>query len=272
VNAATRQGIIGVGLSLAILASWIGLHLWGVLVHHWGPLDWLRTPVLVAVQSWLGTGLFIAAHDAIHGSLAPGRPRLNVALGQLCVGLYAGFAFDKLAPSHRQHHQAPGTALDPDFDALHPRGFARWFLAFFRRYFGWPEFLRVTAVLVIYLLLGARPSNLAVFWGLPALLSALQLFVFGTYLPHRHDGEEVQSFADAHRARTLDYPWLLSLLACFHFGRHHEHHLQPHVPWWGLPGVARRSPSETRPQVRTWRQRAQPLEAAPDRHQRSSEQ
>ncbi|MFA9473554.1 MAG: fatty acid desaturase [Filomicrobium sp.] len=27
----------------------------------------------------------------------------------------------------------------------------------------------------------------------------------------------------------------MSLLTCFHFGYHHEHHLQPDVPWWRLP-------------------------------------
>ncbi|HEY8615943.1 fatty acid desaturase [Phenylobacterium sp.] len=230
-----RQGWIGLGLAAAILGGWLGLHVWGVFFHHWGAIDWVRAPLVVAAQAWLGAGMFIIAHDAIHGSLAPGRPRLNAAIGQLCVGLYAGFAFGKLAHAHRLHHEAPGTAADPDFHAPAPHTLLPWFVAFFRRHFGWPEFARVAAVLALYLWLGAGVANLIVFWGLPAILSAVQLFVFGTWLPHRHEGEGV--FADAHRTRSLDYPWLGSLLACFHFGRHHEHHMRPDVPWWRLPQV-----------------------------------
>ncbi len=30
-------------------------------------------------------------------------------------------------------------------------------------------------------------ANLILFWAIPAMLSAFQLFYFGTYRPHRHD-------------------------------------------------------------------------------------
>jgi len=228
-----RQGLIGVALAAAIVAGWAALHVWGIFFHRWSSVDLVRAPVIVLLQSWLSVGLFIVAHDAIHGSLAPGRTRLNAAVGQLCVGLYAGFSYRKLAAAHRLHHVAPGTADDPDFHVGGPRTFAPWLVAFFRRHFGWVEFARLTAVLVAYLALGAAVSNLLVFWALPAILSALQLFTFGTWLPHRHDADG--AFADEHRTRSLPYPWLLSLATCFHFGRHHEHHLWPHVPWWRLP-------------------------------------
>jgi beta-carotene ketolase (CrtW type) len=229
-----RQAAIGLGLAAAIIAGWTALHLRGVFLHDWGPGDWWRAPLLIAVQTWLAVGLFIVAHDAIHGSLAPGRPRLNAAIGQVAVALYAGFALGKLAHAHGRHHAHPGQAEDPDFWPEAPRSFGAWFTGFFRRYFGWREFAGVTLVLLLYLSLGADLWNLLAFWALPALLSALQLFVFGTWLPHRH---EDQAFADEHRARSLDYPWVLSLLACFHFGRHREHHLHPDVPWWRLPEV-----------------------------------
>ncbi len=227
----------GLALAAAIVGGWLTLHVWGVFFHAWSGIDWLRAPLLVALQAWLSTGLFIVAHDAIHGSLAPGRPRLNAAIGQLCVGLYAGFRFTRLAASHRLHHEAPGTADDPDFHAPAPRAFAAWLHAFFRRHFGLAEFARVTAVLILYLALGAQALNLIVFWALPALLSALQLFTVGTWLPHRHGDD---SFADRHRTRSLRWPWLPSLLGCYHFGYHHEHHLWPHVPWWRLPAVRQR--------------------------------
>ncbi|HYD98464.1 MAG TPA: fatty acid desaturase, partial [Alphaproteobacteria bacterium] len=34
---------------------------------------------------------------------------------------------------------------------------------------------------------------------------------------------------------------LVSLLTCYHFGHHHEHHLRPDVPWWRLPSLRPRS-------------------------------
>ena len=31
----------------------------------------------------------------------------------------------------------------------------------------------------------------------------------------------------------------LSLLSCFHFGYHHEHHRAPWIAWWRLPAFRR---------------------------------
>jgi beta-carotene/zeaxanthin 4-ketolase len=171
----------------------------------------------------------------MHGSLAPFRPGLNRAIGQLCLGLYAGFSFDALNREHHRHHRHPGTAGDPDFDARPPHGFVAWFVTFFREYFGLREFFTIAAAFWIYLLaFGAHPANLIVFWALPSVLSAVQLFTFGTYLPHR---PEAQPFDDRHNARSNDYPVWLSLLTCFHFGYHHEHHDVPNAPWWRLPAI-----------------------------------
>ncbi|MBR0664738.1 beta-carotene ketolase [Roseomonas hellenica] len=231
---AARQAAVGLALAAVILAAWSGLHGWAVFWHRWGENDWWRAPLLVVAQTWLSVGLFIVAHDAIHGSLAPGWPRLNAAVGQICVALYAGFSLHSLAAAHRRHHAEPGRDGDPDFHPAAPHRFAAWFLGFFRHYFGWRELAVLSVATAAWLWLGARPLNLVVFWALPALLSALQLFTFGTWLPHRHaEG----GFADEHRARSLDYPWALSLLACFHFGRHREHHCRPEMPWWRLPAV-----------------------------------
>jgi beta-carotene ketolase (CrtW type) len=48
----------------------------------------------------------------------------------------------------------------------------------------------------------------------------------GTYRPHRlptgKNGDT--DYPDAHRARSNDMPTWLSLITCFHFGYHHEHH------------------------------------------------
>jgi beta-carotene ketolase (CrtW type) len=229
------QAAIGLSLAVLILCAWLGLHVYGVYFHRWSGWGWIATPLVVAVQTWLSVGLFIIAHDAIHGSLAPGWPRLNHAVGQLCVGLYAGFRFGRLAGNHHRHHTDSGTEGDPDFHPGAPRRLWPWFYRFFTTYFGLAE-LAVLAVWLAtaVLLLGASPVNMLVFWALPALLSAFQLFVFGTWLPHRH-GEA--GFDDHHNARSNNFGPLLSLLTCFHFGRHHEHHLYPYLPWWRLPDM-----------------------------------
>ena len=235
----TRQTAIGLGLATLIVGGWFALHVWGVFFQ---PLTWPAVaiaPLLILTQSWLGAGMFIVAHDAMHGSLAPGRPRLNAAIGQVCVGAYAAFSYRRLNVCHHQHHRAPGSAEDPDFHAEEPMRFGPWFYRFFTRYFGWREFAIVTVVLTTYLfVIKANPLNVALFWGLPAILSALQLFVFGTWLPHRHEAAG-PDFADHHHARTIPMPWLASLLTCFHFGMHHEHHLSPTTPWWRLPEARR---------------------------------
>jgi beta-carotene/zeaxanthin 4-ketolase len=232
--AAARQTAIGLALATAVLGGWLGLHLYGVFFYTPGRDGWAVAPVLVVVQAWLGVGLFIVAHDAMHGSLAPGRPGWNEAVGRLATTLYnPGFVYPKLHANHHAHHRAPGTADDPDFHPDRPRAFAAWFLRFFRTYFGWWEFARLTVVLLIYLFVfRAKPLNFFVFWAAPALLSALQLFTFGTWLPHRH---EALGFADRHHARTLEFGWITSLLTCFHFGYHLEHHHSPGTPWWALP-------------------------------------
>jgi beta-carotene/zeaxanthin 4-ketolase len=230
-----RQAAIGLMLAAAIVAGWLACHIGGVFLFRWTPASAVGAPLLVGLQCWLNVGLFIVAHDCMHGSLAPGRPRLNRNVGRLCLALYAGFSYDRLITKHHAHHRFSGTAEDPDFHADGPRRFWPWYIAFFRRYFGWREFATLAVALGIYLLvLRVDPVNALVFWGLPAILSSAQLFFFGTYLPHRHEDEP---FADRHNARSSDFSWIASLLTCFHFGYHQEHHDSPQVPWWRLPSV-----------------------------------
>lgn len=238
-TATSRQTAIGLGLAALIFGGWLALHVWGIFFQPLtAPAVW-AAPILILLQTWLSAGIFIVAHDAMHGTLAPGRPRVNTAVGQTCVAVYAGFDYRLLTTCHHQHHRTPGSAEDPDFHAGEPERFLPWFIAFFTRYFGWKEFAVLTAAAGVYwFVLGANPINMGLFWGLPALLSAAQLFYFGTWLPHRHEREGT-GFADFHNARTIPMPWIGSLLTCFHFGLHHEHHLSPKTPWWGLPGVRR---------------------------------
>jgi beta-carotene/zeaxanthin 4-ketolase len=227
-------------LAALVLGAWITIHISSIFLIDWTAKGlWLFAPVVIAVQTWLSVGLFIVAHDTMHGSLAPNHPLLNRFIGQFCVGLYAGFSYAKLYENHHAHHRHAGTADDPDFDEDHSSQFWPWYFNFFRHYFGWRELLVLTSIVVIYdFILGDRYPVLLVFWALPAILSSIQLFYFGTYRPHRI---EDMPFGDKHRARSEDFSWALSLLTCFHFGYHHEHHDKPWVPWWKLPSVRKLS-------------------------------
>ncbi|HLL58774.1 MAG TPA: fatty acid desaturase [Allosphingosinicella sp.] len=228
-----RQARTGLALATSIFGGWAMLHIYSVFFHPLQSLGLAVAPFLVLAICWLNVGLFIVAHDCMHGSLAPSRPVLNRWIGRVALALYAGFSFDRLLPKHFEHHKSPGTEHDPDFHAPHPRAFGRWYFAFLRQYFGLRELAVLTALVGVYVfVLGAPYPNLLLFWALPAILSSVQLFYFGTFLPHR---QEDQSFADRHQARSSEFSWLTSLLTCFHFGYHHEHHLAPHVPWWALP-------------------------------------
>ena len=111
----------------------------------------------------------------------------------------------------------------------------QYFVKFFLEYFSLKQVAILVAVFLVYtFVFNVSQWNALIFWGVPGMLSALQLFTFGTYLPHR---PAETPFPDRHNARTNNLPPWLSLLTCFHFGYHHEHHLYPTVPWWRLPSV-----------------------------------
>lgn len=234
VNLSHRDVVVGLTLAGLILSAWLAVHVGAIFFVDWNqPGLWLLVPLVVALQTWLSVGLFIIAHDSMHGTLVPSNASLNALIGRVCVALYAGFSYDNLYKAHHEHHRYAGTDRDPDFDANHPDRFWPWYLKFFRTYFGWRELAVLTIVVAVYLLiLGPRFPYILLFWALPAILSSVQLFYFGTYLPHRQDE---QPFSDQHRSRSNDFPWLFSLITCFHFGYHHEHHERPWVPWWKLP-------------------------------------
>jgi beta-carotene ketolase (CrtW type) len=232
---ARRQAAIGVALAAAILASWAALQFVGARLM---PLTGARLaagPFLVAAICWLDVGLFIIAHDAMHGSLAPHWPRLNRWIGRIALAAYAGFAYDRLAAQHFAHHRDPGSDRDPDFHPANPRAYLAWYAAVIRNYFGLRELAGMAVIAALYLLaLRGAVANMLLFWALPALLSSIQLFLFGTWLPHRHLDSP---FEDDHRARSSGFGWLASLLSCFHFGHHLEHHRSPSLPWWRLPSA-----------------------------------
>lgn len=228
-------------LAALVAGCWLGLHFYAMLGF---ALTWSSLPLallMAAVQCWLSVGVFIVSHDAMHGSLAPGHPKLNGLIGGTLLFLYAGFGWRRLRDAHFDHHRFVGTGGDPDFDEDHPQHFLSWYGTFLRRYFGWRSLVYVHTVVGIYWLVFDVPMvQIVLLYGLPALASSLQLFYFGTYRPHHHQeaaGEPL--FADRHNARSEAFGPLLSLATCYHFGYHLEHHRRPDVPWWALPAARR---------------------------------
>lgn len=208
------------------------------------PIDQMPAVVIPGLMLWqmfLYTGLFITAHDAMHGAVFPHAPRLNHFIGATALQLYGLFKYRELLKKHWLHHRHPATALDPDFhDGNHPHLFD-WYRQFMINYWSWSRMIWLTGIVGMALVvLHISPFNLVLFWAAPSILSSLQLFYFGTFLTHR---EPQDGYQNQHRAQTNPLPVFWSFITCYHFGYHEEHHEFPHVPWWRLPAVhQQRSP------------------------------
>ncbi len=236
-------GGTGLLLAMAIFGAWLATLVQALLAD---PAGWTPAALglAVALRTFLQTGLFILGHDAMHRTLVPGRPRLNDALGRLALLLYAGLPYARCRRHHLRHHRFPGSRRDPDFRRASADGVLRWYARFMANYLSVPQLVLLLASWLAaagaLMLLDPRQAlAVPIFWVLPLVLSSFQLFLFGTYLPHRDDAS---SPAGGHVVRSLGYPHLLSLLACYHFGYHREHHAHPAVPWFRLPQLRRQVP------------------------------
>jgi beta-carotene ketolase (CrtW type) len=226
----------GLWFSVGIIGAWAASL--AVLL----PLDRASLPpalIILAVlaRTFLQTGLFIVAHDAMHGSLLPSSQRWNDRLGRLALSLYACLPWESCRHNHQRHHLAPASQSDPDHHDGHHRSAAAWYVRFMAKYLSPAQMAGLLGLWLISALLlnGLTPqplANLLLFWILPLLLSSIQLFLFGTYLPHR---EGAATAVDRHHSRSLPLTPALSLLACYHFGYHWEHHEDPQLPWFQLP-------------------------------------
>ena len=224
----------GLAVAVVVIALWM-LSLIPALLLPLSPApsSILAGVVLVLVRTFLSTGLFITAHDAMHGLVAPGRPRLNDLIGAVCTRLYAFFSFRRLRTAHHKHHDTPAREGDPDWHDGTRSGFGWWLLAFGRRYLHWSQVVVIAVTHnIVVRLFGAPEPQMWLFVWLPPVLSALQLFTFGTWLPHRMPPG---GHTNPHAARSSGFPPWLSFLTCFHFGYHLTHHTFPWVPWWNLP-------------------------------------
>lgn len=218
---------MGVLIASVIILSWVS-HLVYLLLYQ--PVNisdiwfWLH----ILLQTWLSTGLFITAHDAMHRTVSS-NISLNKSIGYLSTFLFAGMFYHKLNAKHQLHHQFPGTSDDPDYKTGNQNFFFWWF-SFMKQYITiWQ--MTIMAVIFNILLLLFNELQLLTFWVLPSILATFQLFYFGTFRPHRLPHTVGMQ---PHNSRTLKRNHLWALVSCYFFGYHSEHHSSPQTPWWKL--------------------------------------
>ncbi|GAA4336660.1 fatty acid desaturase [Mucilaginibacter gynuensis] len=211
----------GLFVAMLVIGSWLTSI---ILLMQWQVN--FANPLLyffILLQMHLYTGLFITAHDAMHGTIAPNR-KVNNLVGYICTFLYASFWYPQLYTKHHLHHSHVHTEVDPDY---HEGGFWSWYVRFIRNYLSVWQIV-IMAIVFNVLKLWIPQPNLLLFWVAPSLLSTLQLFYFGTYLPHKgeHDNQ--------YHARSQSRNHVAAFFSCYFFGYHYEHHDSPGTPWWKL--------------------------------------
>ncbi len=224
----------GLVIGLGIIILWLG-NLVFLLQLNIEVIPVFLIPLAVVLQTFLYVGLFITTHDAMHGVIAPNHRQLNDAIGAAAIFLYALFHYPRVHGKHWEHHGHPASEDDPDYHDGEHSSFIAWYARFMYHYVTWRQIIGMAVVFnILYHLVNIPMANLVIFWVTPALLSTLQLFYFGTYLPHK---EPPSGYTDEHCATTNDFSVFISFITCYHFGYHWEHHEFPFVPWWMLPKV-----------------------------------
>jgi beta-carotene ketolase (CrtW type) len=229
----SEMGINGLAIALILISTWaisLGLLLTVVNVSQ---MSLLGNAIAVLLQTFLYTGLFITAHDAMHGAVLPKQTKINAAIGSFALLAYGLFSYKQLLDAHLHHHHYPASDLDPDFHNGKSIGPIAWYFCFMQRYWSWWRFLGLVMIFcILHSLFHIPEINLILFWIVPSLMSSIQLFYFGTFLPHR---KPEAGYADSFRTQSTYFPLFWSFLTCYHFGYHHEHHQHPNLAWWQLP-------------------------------------
>ena len=234
----SSQAYIGLIISCLIIATWA--FSLGILLK----LNISETNIILIItailwRTFFQTGLFITAHDAMHGVVFEKNAKINNFIGYLTVFLYAFFSYKKLLERHWQHHKNPACELDPDYHNGKHKNFFSWYFYFMFRYWSWLRFAGMTVIYHSVRIIFHIPEiNLLLFWAIPLLISSIQLFYFGTYLPHR---EPLEGYQNSYRTQSIYRPFFWSFISCYHFGYHEEHHKYPYVAWWELPMIVKKS-------------------------------
>jgi len=94
--------------------------LWAISLVFWiqFEISWTNplTYLGILIQMHLYTGLFITAHDAMHGVVSSHK-QINHATGWIAAILFSYNFYWKLFPKHHQHHRHVATDEDPDYHA-----------------------------------------------------------------------------------------------------------------------------------------------------------
>ena len=218
------MGIIIAFIIISIWASHLFYSLFYVIVDFASPVLYLH----VLLQGYLYTGLFITAHDAMHGTVSKNK-FINKTIGSISTLLFAGLSYNKLITNHFKHHKNPGEEADPDFFTK-SQNFFIWWGTFLWRYTTITQLI-IMAVVFNILKIWFDQTSIIAFWVVPAFLGTFQLFFFGTYLPHKYPHTENMQ---PHKARTQRRNHLWAMLTCYFFGYHYEHHESPRTPCWRL--------------------------------------
>lgn len=219
-----------------ILVSWL-VSVGVLLALPMASLPWWLMVMAVVLRTHLHTGLFILGHDAMHGVLWHRQPLWNHRLGRLALALYAALPYERCRDNHQRHHRHTGTSHDPDVPVGAGLSLLSWYGEFMGRYLSSRQMTLLLLGWGALLVAGVSWLNVLLMCTLPLLLSSIQLFVVGTYLPHRQQ----QQTAAKTDPTSLALPAWMSFLACYHFGYHREHHEQPGLCWFELPQAWQRS-------------------------------
>lgn len=218
---------MGILIALIVILLWL-LHLIYLLFYFTIDFNSIWTYLHILLQTYLYTGLFITAHDAMHGLVAKNKI-LNKTIGTISTFLFASMSYKKLYDNHILHHKYPATEKDPDF-YVKSNNFFLWWFNFLIKYVTIWQFI---SLMIIFNILAyfTKEINLILFWVIPPILSTFQLFYFGTYNPHKRPHIESMN---PHNARSQKRNDLWAMLSCYFFGYHWEHHEYPNTPWWRL--------------------------------------
>jgi beta-carotene ketolase (CrtW type) len=212
----------GFYIALVIIALWTSLLVFLLASY---TVDWQNplTYLFVLLQTHLYTGIFITAHDAMHGIVCPSK-KLNNVIGWVCATLFAFNYYKLLNQKHHLHHRFVATDKDPDY---YKGSFWVWYYHFASQYITLWQLL-LMAITYNILILFLPTENVIMYWVIPSLLSTCQLFYFGTYLPHKGEHN------NKHYSHSQEKNHLWAFLSCYFFGYHYEHHNSPATPWWLL--------------------------------------
>lgn len=193
----------------------------------------------ISCLSYLHTVLtcrvFITAHDAMHGSVSPSNAKLNQFMGRLAGTLYAGLDYDSMREAHHEHHAHTGyLEKDPDFHGGNP-SFLAWAGKFMKRYLTIKQMVILNLMVGAIQLSGAPYKNMVIFLLCAGLISAVQLFYFGTFVPHKPPKEDPGKVMIWEKSNpTWATTRLASWVTCYHFDCHVEHHANPRLSWYEL--------------------------------------